>query len=386
MTDRTWNAPDRLTRDVPGIPVLRPRLPSAERLLPYLRRIDSSRVYSNWGPLVAEFEGRLEERLRLPGGGLTSASSGTAAIMGAVLATGGRARPERPLAVVPALTFVATAAAVERCGYELHIIDVDPRTWMLDPQRLIEDEVLDRVGVVIPVAPFGRAVPQAPWRTFTARTRIAVVIDGAAAFDSVCAEPTAFLGEVPVAFSFHATKSFSTGEGGAIASTDTDLALRCARSLNFGFLGTRESHGASINGKMSEYHAAVGLAELDEWGHKHAALEALAQRYRDVLAPVGLSDRLLGWPDLSASYTLFRAADAYEAERVVSRLRESGVDSRFWYSRGLHHHPHLADAGRGPLDVVDSLAPCLIGLPVAPDLPDVHLARIAEALSRGVAA
>ena len=53
----------------PAIPVLRPQLPSAERLLPYLRRIDDARIYSNWGPLSVELEGRLAERLGVPAGG-----------------------------------------------------------------------------------------------------------------------------------------------------------------------------------------------------------------------------------------------------------------------------------------------------------------------------
>ena len=65
-----------------------------------------------------------------------------------------------------------------------------------------------------------------------------------------------------MAISFHATKCFATGEGGCAVATDTDWILRIGQALNFGFQMTRESRSAGINGKMSEYHAAVGLASL----------------------------------------------------------------------------------------------------------------------------
>ena len=98
------------------VPVLHPRLPEARALLPYLERIDRSRRYTNWGPLTLELESRLARRWRLPESGVVSAASGTAALVGAILAAAGRATPGRSVAMVPALTFVATAVAVQQIG------------------------------------------------------------------------------------------------------------------------------------------------------------------------------------------------------------------------------------------------------------------------------
>ena len=123
-------APDRPTDQ--RVPVLRPLLPTADRLQPYLRRIDTSRVYTNHGPLVCELERRLAEHFTLPTGSVASASSGTIGLMGAILATAGRATPERPFALMPAFTFVATAVAAEQCGYRPYLADIDAETWMLD--------------------------------------------------------------------------------------------------------------------------------------------------------------------------------------------------------------------------------------------------------------
>src|SRR5262245_34815103 len=159
-----------------AIPVLRPCLPSAERLLPYLRRIDATRVYANWGPLTLELEERLCRRFSLPLGGVVSAGSGTAALTAAVLAAAGRPAGVRRLAIVPALTFVATAAAAESCGYTVRITDVDPETWQLDPERVVDRDDLDDAGVVLRVAPFGRPVPQTPWLEFRERTGTPVVM------------------------------------------------------------------------------------------------------------------------------------------------------------------------------------------------------------------
>ena len=216
-------------------PVLRPQLPDAESLLPYLRRIDSARIYTNHGPLAAELESRLAERLALPTSGVACAASGTAALVGAILAVAGRASRERPFAVMPAFTFVATAVAAELCGYRPYLVDIDPESLLIDPQDLLDHPVLDHAGLVIPVAAFGRPPQQQGWRSFQERTTIPVVIDGAASFDRLEEAPPHGLGSIPVVLSFHATKAFGVGEGGGVAASDARLIERIVQALNFGF-------------------------------------------------------------------------------------------------------------------------------------------------------
>jgi dTDP-4-amino-4,6-dideoxygalactose transaminase len=366
----------------PAIPVLRPQLPDAERLLPYLRRIDSARIYSNWGPLAGELERRLAERLGVPTDGFSSASSGTAALVGAILASAGRATLDRPLALIPAFTFIATAAAVQLCGYDPYLLDVDADSWMLDPGRVAGHPNLEQVGLVVPVAPFGRPVPQAGWTAFRDSTGVPVVIDGAASFDRLVDGGQDQLGEIPVTLSFHATKCFATGEGGGVASTDTGLVVRAAQALNFGFHMTRDSRLPSTNGKLSEYHAAVGLAEDDGWEKKHGAVRAVAGSYRRRLAEVGLAGRLMVTPEVGASYALFSCGDAAEAERIMTGLTSSGVDTRRWYGEGLHRHTHLSRVTRDDVWTTERLAHTLIGLPLAPDLDEEDVAYVAQALAR----
>lgn len=365
------------------IPVLRPRLPSAERLLPYLRRIDATRVYTSWGPLALELEERLCRRFSLPVGGVVSAGSGTSALIGAILTVAGRAAGGRRLAIVPAFTFVATAAAAESCGYTLRIADVDPETWQLDPELLAARADLDDVAIVIPVAPFGRPVPQAAWLEFRERTGIPVVIDGAATFE-IAAGRERILGELPVAMSFHATKAFATGEGGCVAATETGVVERIGQALNFGFSGSRDSATASLNGKLSEYHASVGLAELDEWNVKQAATARVLDLYRTSFNSLGLADRLVCGPEVASVYVLFQARTQREANDVAESLAQDGVSYRVWYGGGLRTHTHYAACSSDPLPVTETLAPRLLGLPFAIDLDERAVERIAAAVARGV--
>jgi dTDP-4-amino-4,6-dideoxygalactose transaminase len=370
--------------DVDRIQVLRPLLPDAGRLLSYLRRIDANRTYTNWGPLTSELEARLSAHFGLAPGCVTSAVSGTGALTGAILATAGRATAHRPVAIVPAFTFVATALAAEHCGFRPYFVDVDDEGWCLQAHLLERHPLLDQVGLVMPVAPFGRPASQAHWVEFHRRTGIAVVIDGGAGFEMISSDPAQFLGEIPVALSFHATKSFATGEGGCVITTDSELSVSVNRALNFGFFESRDCCAASTNGKMSEYHAAVGLAELDGWPAKLAALRKVADAYRRQFTAAGLSDRLLVAPDVAGCYALFRCADAAEAAALLRRFTASNIETRFWYGHGLHKQPYYTDAARDDLPVTDRIAPSAIGLPIAVDLPDASIERVVDALVRSV--
>ncbi|MBV9018630.1 MAG: DegT/DnrJ/EryC1/StrS family aminotransferase, partial [Alphaproteobacteria bacterium] len=187
-------------------------------------------------------------------------------------------------------------------------------------------------------------------------------------------------GQIPVVISLHATKAFATGEGGAVAADDIELVQRVGRALNFGIQDVRDCLMPSTNGKMSEYHAAVGLAELDEWPQKLAALTRVADRYAGLMAAAGMADRLFAAPDIAPNYVLFRCKDAAESKRICGALRRKGIDSRQWYGRGIHHETYYRELPRGNLAETDRLAPNLLGLPVAPDLSDALVAKIVAVL------
>jgi dTDP-4-amino-4,6-dideoxygalactose transaminase len=375
-------APEPTKDSADRIPVLRPLLPVAASLAPYLRRIDEGRTYTNWGPLASELEARLARHFGLPSACVTSASSGTTALIGAILAAAGRAAVGRPLAIVPAFTFVATPLAAEQCAFRPYLVDVDAHTWQIRRDALERHPRLEQIGLVMPVAAFGQAVPQAPWIDFQRETGIPVVIDGGASFEAICADPKQYLGEIPVALSFHATKSFSTAEGGCVVTANPRVSPTVIEALNFGFFATRDCRSASTNGKMSEYHAAVGLAELDAWPLKRDALQRVANAYRDRLDAFGLAARLVAAPAVASCYVLFNCAHPLEAGRLLESLAAANIESRCWYGHGLQQQPRYAGALGDALPVTEHIAPLAIALPVAPDLPDTSIDRVVAAVAR----
>jgi dTDP-4-amino-4,6-dideoxygalactose transaminase len=354
-------------------------------LLPYLQLIDGNRWYTNRGPLVVELERRLSLLFGAGSENVVTASSGTSAIEGAILASAGRATAQRPFALVPAYTFVGTAVAVERCGYLPYLVDIDAKSWTISPARLFDHRMLPRTGVVVPVAPYGRAPSQASWAEFTRRTGIPVVIDAAAAFEAVVADPDGTVGAVPMALSFQATKPFSTGEGGAVVWSDADGLARVVGCLNFGFRRARDSESPGTNGKMSEYHAAVGLAALDEWEAKTAANRAVAIAYRRAAAAHGIAERFIVAPQIASNYVLLTATTAAQTANLVRELEAHGIEHRLWYGLGLHRQTFFAAAAADPLPVTDDLAPRLVALPAFEDLSAAALgeivARVASALA-----
>ena len=252
------------------LPVYRPNFPNPDRMFAYLKRSYQAERFTNRGPLVEELERRLSAVMGKGEQVVTVTGSGTAALEASILATAGRATEVRPYAFVPSYTFVATALAAERCGYTPFVLDIDPATWSMSPETVINHPMFDRAGVVVPVAPYGRRFSQEPWARLAVDSGVPVVIDAAASFDTLASSPDVAAGPLPVVLSFQATKAFSSGEGGAVVWNEIDGLMRVAQAVNFGFLGQRESASSGTNGRMSELHAAAGLAMLDEWPDKRS--------------------------------------------------------------------------------------------------------------------
>ncbi|EJU14200.1 DegT/DnrJ/EryC1/StrS family aminotransferase, partial [Sphingomonas sp. LH128] len=152
---------------------------------------------------------------------------------------------------------------------------------------------------------------------------------------------------------------------------------KASQATNFGFMGSRNSQSASLNGKMSEYHAAVALAELDGWSAKRADFGRAARAYQAAFAQAGLpAEDLLTTPHVASNYVIHRCTDAATAEALQSATDLAGVETRFWYGRGLHLHDHLADAPRDALPVTESLSGSLLGLPMGSGLASAEIARV----------
>ena len=151
-----------------------------------------------------------------------------------------------------------------------------------------------------------------------------------------------------------------------------------------GFPGSRDSATPSLNGKLSEYHAAVGLAELEEWHTKEEATARVLDLYRECFDRLGLADRLVCGPEVASPYVLFQARTQPEANDVAASLAEDGISHRLWYGLGLQKHSQYAGCSSDPLPVTEELASRLLGLPFAVDLDEQAVERIGAAVAHGL--
>lgn len=354
------------------IALMRPLLPSAEDLLPWLRRIDERRIYSNFGPLQDELlQALLALQAALDGKPVQGVLTCNAT-QGLELALTALDLPPQSRIAVPALTFPATATAVQRCGHVPVVFDVDPASWLLTPECLPADPAAAGIAAVMPVSTFGMPQDAQAWSRWSRRHGVAVVIDAAAAFGAQASAPG-----VTAVFSLHATKPLSCGEGGLIVTRERALAARLRALSNFGIGGP--ATGPATNAKMSEYHAAVGLAHLAQWPGQVQARRQVLRAYHQGLAPA-LKTALSLQRDTglhAPSVLTVRLQTPALRDALERALAAQQIQTRRWYLPLLTQTPALGPLeSAGPLPVAHALSQQLLGLPFFPDLAPAQIDRV----------
>lgn len=356
------------------IPVMRPRLPRAEALRPYLEEIDRNGWYSNFGPLERRLEKRLAENFGQPAQGVACVANCT---VGLTLALMSVARNRGGYCVMPSFTFVASAHAVLAAGLRPCFIDVDPDSWSISVEQACEAiaDADGEVAAVMAVSPFGAPLDPATWDAFAEQNGVPVVIDAAAGFDSVAP------GKAPAVVSMHATKVLPAGEGGFVLSQDTQRVRSIAARANFGFVEERRSEVAGLNGKLSEYSAAVALASLDEWPATRRRYREVADRYVRALGGIQNVALAPGFEDGWAGSTCNIRFDRPIATKAVAYLAEAGIDTRQWWGSGCHRERAFDGFPRAALPETDALACSVLGLPFHAALDEADIERISEAVA-----
>lgn len=355
-------------------PVLRPLLPTAEAILPYLKRIDASRWYSNLGPLVLEFEGALARHFAVSADRIVTSSNATLALSQTL-----RALAKGPgFCVMPSWTFVATPAAAVWAGLEPFFVDVDPDSWLISPEQIEAVARRQNVAAAIVTSSFGAPLDLSVWDRFTARTGIPVIIDAAAGFDGFasCGQQEAL---TPVVISLHATKVSGVGEGAVIVASNAEDSRRIRQLGNFGFHGSRDAAVPGTNAKMSEYSAAIGLAFLEQWNDRRNDWASLTATFARGIAAI---PQLMPAPSFNSgwvsSYGLVTLKAPFQADVIAVELRKRGVETRKWWGEGCHLQSAYAQCARDPLPVTEDLGQRVLGLPFWVDLPIADVKIIFE--------
>jgi dTDP-4-amino-4,6-dideoxygalactose transaminase len=354
-----------------SIPVCKPRLPRAERLLPYLREMDESRWYSNHGPLNRRLEVRLAEHAGAASGQTVLAANATAALTATLLALD---RKPGSICLLPSWTFAASGHAVVGAGFTPWFVDVEAATGVLDPIAAMRAaaEAPGELGAVLVVAPFGKPVDTAGWEHFRRVAGVPVVLDAAAAFDTVRAST------IPTVVSLHATKMVGVGEGAFIVWSDSNGVEAIRERTNFGFSGSREARFPALNAKLSEYAAAVGLAAFDEWPETRAAFHRVALDYVRAFDRCDAVALQPGYGTEWVSATTIVGVPRDRLAAVEDALARERVGTRRWWGDGLAKQRAFSAHATGALPVTDDLAARTLGLPCWSDLPSETAKHIAE--------
>jgi dTDP-4-amino-4,6-dideoxygalactose transaminase len=283
-------------------------------------------------------------------------------------------------------SFVATAHSLLWNGIKPVFVDIDPRTFNLDPDK-IEAAITPQTTAIMPVHCYGRPCDTDAIQRIADNYNLKVIYDAAHAF-GVQHQGSSVLnaGDLSI-LSFHATKVFNTFEGGAIICKDLRTKQHIDHLKNFGYVNEVTVVAAGINGKMSEFNAALGLLQLQ---HIQAVLERRAHidaLYRERLAMID-GIEMPTWPEqgkLNWSYFPIRIKSQFGIGRdeVYEALKLAGISGRRYFYPLISEFPMyrgLPSADKYHLPHALAASSEVICLPQHPNLSDSDLHHVCNTL------
>jgi len=347
--------------------VTRSTLPPLEEFLPYLQQIWGSRVLTNGGPFHDQLEKALCEYLGVEH--ICLFTNGTIALVTAMQAL----RITGEVITTP-YSFVATSHSLLWNGIKPVFVDIDPNSLNLDPKK-IEAAITPQTTAIMPVHCYGHPCNVDAIQMIADNYNLKLIYDAAHAFGVQCHCGSILNhGDLSV-LSFHATKVFNTFEGGAIVCPDAKTKARIDHLKNFGYVDEVTVVAPGINGKMSEFNAALGLLQLKYIDQALASRQEIDAAYRDRLKDVKGIHCLKDAGEKVANYAYFPilVTEDYPIRRdnLYQKLRDIGIHSRRYFYPLISDFPmyrSLPSAHKENLPVATTAARQVLCLPIYPDL------------------
>ena len=357
--------------------VTEPYLPPLEEFIPYLQAIWESRRLTNKGPFHQEFEEALARYLGVPY--LALFTNGTIALVTALQAL----RITGEVITTP-YSFVATSHSLLWNNIKPVFVDIDPRTCNLDPEK-VEAAITPQTTAILPVHCYGNPCDVSQIQGVADTYGLKVIYDAAHGFGvKYRGESLLKHGDLSV-LSFHATKVFTTFEGGAIVCQDAKTKQRIDYLKNFGFADEVTVMAPGINGKMNEFQAALGLVQLKHINQVIERRKAIDTRYRERLVSVPQISCMAEPMDTVRNYAYFpiRVSDEYWLSRdeLYQRLRTNNIFARRYFYPLISAFPMyrgLASSSRVNLPIANRISEEILCLPLFPHLTDFQVDRIAD--------
>ncbi|WP_324671796.1 DegT/DnrJ/EryC1/StrS family aminotransferase [Hymenobacter sp. GOD-10R] len=357
------------------ITVTKTFLPSLEEYHTLLSGVWERGWVTNEGPLVIELESALKKYLGVKH--LFFVSNGTLALQLAIKAlnlTGD--------IITTPFSYVATTSSIVWENCRPVFVDIDPDSLCLDP-RLIEKAITPTTQAILATHVFGLPCAVEAIEQIARRYRLRVIYDAAHAFGVDYDDQSVLnYGDIST-LSFHATKLFHTGEGGAIVTQDDALAKKIAYMRNCGHVSANQVVGLGINAKNSEIHAALGLCVLPHVEELIAHRRALTALYDALLIPRAIQ-RPMPSPRAEINYSYYPVLLPSEDHLLiaVNALNQADIYPRRYFYPALTNLPYVAAGASCP--VAESVASRVLCLPLYHDLQESEVERIATIINAHV--
>src|SRR5579872_3469117 len=304
-------------------------------------------------------------------------NSGTSALHLALLAAG--VGPGDEVITVP-FTFVASVAAVLYAGARPVLVDIDPRSFTMDPAA-IESAITPRTKVILPVHLYGQTANMDPILEIARRHNLIVIEDAAQAHGAKYkGRPTGSIGDIGC-FSFYPAKNLGAyGEGGAVTTNNPNYAKQIRRLRDWGQEGKYRHVLRGFNYRMEGFQGAilrVKLRHLEKWTERR---RAIAQTYNQLLSDMNV-ETPAEMPWARHVYHVY-SVRSKERDALQAALLAEGIQTAVHYALPAHLQPAYADLGysKGDLPESEKAAEEVLALPVYPELTDAQVRLVAQAI------
>lgn len=354
------------------IPVTKPYLPQVKEYDNYLTSIWERQWLTNNGPLVNELELKLKKYLNLDH--MLYTSNGTMALQIAIKALGLRGD-----IITTPFSYVATTSSIVWEGCNPVFVDIEPGTFNINPAK-IEAAITDKTSAILATHVFGVPCNIDAIQNIAARHGLRVIYDAAHCFGVKYRGKSVFeYGDISTT-SFHATKLFHTVEGGAVFTQCPELLKKMAFIRNFGHNGPDNFAELGINGKNSEFHAAMGLCNINHIDEILSKRKELYLHYREILSGLNVSFQEL---NEERDYNFAYFPVLFDSEALMLRCMDALAQEKIYCRR--YFYPSLASlpyVSAPSLPVCESIVKRIICLPHYHTLTSSDIEMIARIMLR----
>lgn len=355
------------------IPVTKPFLPPVEKYQKYIEEIWQRCWLTNHGPLVQELEKKLQDFTQVPY--FYFCTNGTVALQIAIKAVGLTGE-----VITTPFSYVATTSALLWENCKPVFVDICEEDCNIDPAK-IEAAITPLTTGILATHVYGNPCDVEAIESIAKKHNLKVIYDAAHAFGTLYKGKSLLdYGDVSTC-SFHATKLFHTVEGGCIVCSDEELSKKIYLQRQFGHVG--DDHFAlGINGKNSEFHAAMGLCNLDHLADIIQERKKLSELYKKLLSPKVSTSQPIEGTAYNYAYLPVMFATGDLREKVTAKLNAQEIFPRRYFFPSLNKLPYLEKKYSCP--VSEGMSERVLTLPLYVGLQDEEVKKIASLINECV--